>query len=133
MFNCKPTQEPADGDSPRAEILNTPKDLIGQTYKVIMMQEGDARYAFEDKQPKVTFKENNSIGIQLSVNSCGGTYETTLTKMTVNGDECTEACCDTKDEMMLMNMFRGKSYTYQMDGNKLKIFNEDLVVKMIQE
>ena len=115
--------------SEEAFIKNNPKALISKKYRVIQLKDGDALYAFPQKQPIVTFGEEGQLRTKLRKNSCGGSYEADKNKINFSSDACTEMCCDSKEDMAFQGLL-SNTFSYKMTSTDLILTNDDTIIRL---
>lgn len=100
-------------------------DLVGTTWVL-------KKYLIDDKeqklnhQPVIQFEDDGkTYGIQLDVNSCGGSYTRKGNTLTFEaGGFCTEACCDSEQSKAILAAFSAQKITPIWDEKtKMLTFN----------
>ncbi len=138
--SCTPTHQ-VDGDSDKGNDSEEPKmtmieiqpsEWVGKTYKVIKAKEGETIASFYEKQPVITFKEGKA-NIKLSVNRCFGGFVATENSIKISDGGCTEACCDSENDKLLMKLFRKNTFGFAKTEDYIVLVKDDTMVWLIAQ
>jgi heat shock protein HslJ len=78
------------------------------------------------------FYQDNSFGIQLDINSCGGEYtESKKNRISFDYINCTEACCDSQFAQDIVEILL-VSNSYALNNNQLDIFSAQKSLKLME-
>ncbi|BDS11410.1 META domain-containing protein [Aureispira anguillae] len=83
------------------------------------------------KPYQLVFNADQSMGLKLDINNCGTNYQTKDGYLVFEeGMSCTEACCDSKEAMILSNLFKG-SLKYTIQNSTMTISTEQGPIKLV--
>lgn len=131
-ISCKSTKTVTEPEppkevpkTPKTPVQNNPAELAGTNWKVIYIQELDARTLAEGNAPQILLGEENEANVKLSVNNCFGSYKASPTSMVISEEGCTEKCCDNAFDAQLMKLLRKNGFNYELKAGKLLLWSKD--------
>ena len=68
-----------------------------------------------------TFEKNNTVKVNLNINTCNGEYTKSSKTLTLKNFNCTKICCDSSVSLEAYELFIDSVKTYEINGNTLKL------------
>lgn len=127
LLQCRPT-------TPAVTLTRPdPTQWRGHTYRIISGTLADSVTVAPSALRLTWPEEGRHCQLQLSVNRCSMTYEADDHKVYFGEGACTEACCDTPDEMKLLQQLGGHTWQYVMTDRRIELFQRTPLQRIVLE